>query len=174
MRISFTPIRLTLLICVLCAASAQPFDELSFDKFKKMKISSFKIIAREVVYIREKETPNDSVVSGYRIVEYSFPAKFHASILSHRIKFDTLINGTAQKRRCSSGWGFCIVNNRYKIAAPCGFSMFAKSLVLVFSAPSQKQLQTDFSLRDLGTFLKEITISDNTMSSTYDSLIATR
>ena len=52
--------------------------------------------------------------------------------------------------------------------------MFAKSLVLVFSAPSQKQLQTDFSLRDLGTFLKEITISDNTMSSTYDSLIATR
>jgi hypothetical protein len=154
-------------------SSASSYDEVSYAKFTKLKITSFKIISREIVRVRRTDTMPEPVVSGYRIVEYNFPVAYIAGLVSRPVNLDTVRNGTLHSSGCGSGWGYCIVNGRYKVPVPCGFDVFKKSLSLSF-ADSPSTIQARYSLRRLGSFLKEITVSDSAPEQTYDSLIDIR
>jgi hypothetical protein len=176
---SKTILRLCVLFCPILYTTASPFDEVPYQKFTTLKITSFKIISRETVRVRrigasDGGQPTDTVpqplVSGYRIVEYNFPVAFITGLLSHPVKLDTVRNGSTARTSCTGGWGYCIVNGRYKVAVPCGFDVFKKSLTLSFT-DSASSIFARYSLKKLGAFLKEITISDTATEQTYDSLI---
>jgi hypothetical protein len=162
---------LVLLSFGLCSP-ASPYDDIPYAKFTRLKIASFKIISRETVRVRRADTVPEPVVSGYRIVEYNFPLAFISRVLSHPVKIDT-VRGGAPVAGCPAGWGFGIVNGRFKVSVPCGFDVFRKSLTLSF-ADSSPAVRARYSLKNLGAFLKEITVSDTATEQTYDSLIDIR
>jgi hypothetical protein len=151
--------------------SASSFDEASYQKFTKLKITSFKIISRETVRIRRTDTmPAEPPISGYRIVEYNFPITFISRMLSYPVKLDTVRSGSPYHPGCVAGWAYSIINGRYKVQVPCGFDIFKKSLLLSF-ADSAYSIKAKYSLKNLGAFLKEVTVSDTGAEQTYDSLI---
>jgi hypothetical protein len=167
--------RAKFILCILASlflfTSASSFDEVSYQKFKKLKITSFKIISRETVRIRRTDTmPSEPPISGYRIVEYNFPIAFISSLLSYPVRLDTVRPGSPTRQGCVAGWAYCIINGKYKVQVPCGFDMFRKTLSLSF-ADSAYSIKAKYSLKNLGAFLKEVTVSDTGTELTYDSLI---
>ena len=162
------------MLCILSSlflfSSASSYDDVSYAKFTKLKITSFKIISRETVRVRRIDTMPKPLVSGYRIVEYNFPVLYIAGLVSRPVKLDTVRTGAPSASGCGSGWGYCIVNGRYKVLVPCGFDIFKKSLCLSFT-DSASTIQARYSLKKIGSFLKEITVSDTAGEQTYDSLI---
>jgi hypothetical protein len=165
--------RLCLLSSLVLFSSAFSYEDIPYAKFTKLKITSFKIISRETVRVRRTDTMPEPLVSGYRIVEYNFPATYISDLVSHPVKLDTAGSGAPSASGCGSGWGYCIVNGRYKVPVPCGFDIFKKSLLLSF-IDSSSTIHARYSLRKLGSFLKEITVSDTAGEQTYDSLINIR
>jgi hypothetical protein len=169
-RIGRLNIRHCLIASLVLFSSAYSYEDIPYAKFIKLKILSFKIISRETVRVRRTDTMPEPLVSGYRIVEYKFPVLYISGLISRPVKLDTVRSGAPSASGCGTGWGYCIVNGRYKVLVPCGFDIFKKSFSLSF-VDSSSTIQARYSLKKLGSFLKEITVSDTAGEQTYDSLI---